>query len=332
MRIFGGADYPFIARRRVAYSVSAALILVSLAATAFHGLSGRGWLEYGIDFEGGVLVHVRTEPALPLDAVRGALVGVGAVEVTRLGNPYELVVRASRADGGTGTVTTTITSTLKRSFPEARIDVLRSELVGPRVGHELRERAAAAIGISFLATLIYLAFRFEPRFGLAAVLATLHDIAITLGLLSALRIEVGVATVASLLTVIGYSLNATIVVFDRIREKLRRAGRTDDEAGLINRAINETLPRTVLTSGTTVAVLLPLLLLGGPVLYDFAVVLLAGIVVGTYSSIFIASPALLAIRRRRATGAAVVRRHEADARRRPHEARTVRPSWGRPHV
>ena len=156
---------------------------------------------------------------------------------------------------------------------------------------------------SFFLTLVYLAIRFELRFGFAAIIATFHDILITLGFLALFRVEIALPTVAAILTIVGYSLNDTIVVFDRIRENLgRKGGRKEDPEALVNRSINETLPRTVLTSGTTLAVLLALLILGGAVIRDFTLVLILGVVVGTYSSIFVASPALLEIQRRWGTG------------------------------
>jgi len=177
--------------------------------------------------------------------------------------------------------------------------VVRTEFVGPTIGAELQQRAALAILFSFLLTLIYLAFRFEFRFGLAAVIATAHDILITLGFLALFRVEISLPTVAAVLTIIGYSLNDTIVVFDRIRENLqKKGGRREEAVSLINRSINEVLPRTVITSGTTLAVLLALLALGGTVIRDFTAVLILGVVIGTYSSIWVASPALLEIQKR----------------------------------
>ena len=178
-------------------------------------------------------------------------------------------------------------------------EVVRTESVGPKIGAELQQKAAFAIIFSFVLTLIYLAIRFELRFGLAAVVATVHDILITLGFLAVFRVEIALATVAAVLTIVGYSLNDTIVVFDRIRENLnRKGGRREDPVKLVNRSFNETLPRTVLTSGTTLAVLLALLVLGGPVIRDFTMVMMLGVVIGTYSSIFVASPALLEIQQR----------------------------------
>ena len=177
--------------------------------------------------------------------------------------------------------------------------MVRTELVGAKVGGELQQKAGLAILFSFVLTLIYLAIRFETRFGIAAVIATAHDILITLGFLALFRVEIDLPSVAAILTVVGYSLNDTIIVFDRIRENLHKKGaRKRDPVELIDESINETLPRTVLTSGTTLAVLIALLLLGGAVIRDFTIVLILGIVIGTYSSIFVASPALVEIQKR----------------------------------
>jgi len=174
---------------------------------------------------------------------------------------------------------------------------VNGETIGPKVGGELQSRALIAILVSFAATLIYLAFRFEWRFGVAAIIATLHDIVLTIGLLVLLRMEVSLPTVAAVLTILGYSLNDTIIIFDRIRENLAGARRVDLVA-IVNRSINETLPRTVLTTTTTLATLLALYLFGGVVIRDFALILMAGILLGTYSSIVIAAPILLEIERR----------------------------------
>jgi preprotein translocase subunit SecF len=176
-------------------------------------------------------------------------------------------------------------------------------------------RALYAILFSFVLTLMYLAMRFELRFGLAAVIATLHDILITLGFLAVFRVEIALPTVAAILTILGYSLNDTIVVFDRIRENLHKKGaRKRDQIELVNESINETLPRTVLTSGTTLAVLLALYLLGGAVIRDFTVVLILGVIIGTYSSIFVAAPALIEIQNKWGLG------KSADQKKRPQPA------------
>jgi len=174
---------------------------------------------------------------------------------------------------------------------------MSADAVGPKVGSELQRKAAIAILMSFALTLVYLAFRFEWRFGIAAIIATFHDITITFGFISLFNVEITLATVAAILTILGYSLNDTIVVFDRIRENLKKR-RKDRYQDILNSSINETLPRTVLTSGTTLATLVALFILGGAVVRPFALVLILGIVIGTYSSIFVASPLLLEIENR----------------------------------
>jgi preprotein translocase subunit SecF len=190
-------------------------------------------------------------------------------------------------------------------------EVVRSEFVSPKIGGELGTRAATAILISFFLTLVYLGFRFEARFGWAAIIATAHDLLATLGFLALFRVEISLSTVAAVLTVIGYSLNDTIIVFDRIRENLgKRGARRENPKELINRSINEVLPRTIMTSGTTLAVLFALVILGGAVIRDFTIVLILGIVIGTYSSIFVAAPALLEIQRRWGTKEEAERKKE----------------------
>ena len=196
-----------------------------------------------------------------------------------------------------------IETQLAAAFGEDAFQVVRTELVGAKVGGELQQKAGLAILFSFALTLLYIAIRFEMRFGLAAVIATFHDMIVTLGFLALFRVEIALPTVAAILTILGYSLNDTIVVFDRIRENMRaKGGRKRDQVELINASINETLPRTVLTSGTTLAVLIALLILGGAVIRDFTIVLILGVVIGTYSSIFVASPALLEIQKRWGVG------------------------------
>jgi preprotein translocase subunit SecF len=220
--------------------------------------------------------------------------------VTRFGAENEFIIRAPVvAEVETDQVAAEIRQQLQAAPGIGEFEVVRTEIVGPVIGAELQQQAALAILFSFLLTLLYIAFRFEFRFGLASIVATLHDILITLGFLALFRIEISLPTVAAVLTIIGYSLNDTIVVFDRIRENLnKKGGRKEDPVKLIDRSINEVLPRTVMTSGTTLVVLLALLILGGAVIRDFTIVLILGVIIGTYSSIFVASPALLEIQKR----------------------------------
>jgi len=284
---------------RYGYAVSAAVIAVGIAAMIYNVFAIGTWQNYGVDFTGGTRIQVRFEGEVTAADLRAVLGGAQAPPITRFGEEHEFVIRAPLAD----TVEVeTVAAGIEEQIAEAELGaftVVQTELVGPTIGRELQQKAALAILFSFVLTLIYLAIRFEFRFGLAAVIATMHDILITLGFLALVRVEIALPTVAAILTIVGYSLNDTIVVFDRIRENLnKKGGRRENQVDLVNRSINETLPRTVMTSVTTLAVLTALLVLGGAVIRDFTIVLILGVVIGTYSSIFVASPALLEIQKR----------------------------------
>ncbi|MGD2068710.1 MAG: protein translocase subunit SecF [Gemmatimonadota bacterium] len=304
MRLFSGAHYKFIEKRKAAYVLSAAAITMGVAAMIFNVFSLGSWLNYGVDFTGGTLVQVHIDrEGITAGDVRDALgshAGGGAYDVTRFTGENEFIIRAPLSEvRDIDAIRAGIEERLVEAFGADSYDVSRADLVGAKIGEELEEKAGLAIAFSFLLTMIYLAIRFEWRFGIAAVIATVHDITLTLGFLAAFRVEIALPTVAAILTIVGYSLNDTIVVFDRIRENLHKKGaRKEDQVELVNRSINETLPRTVLTSGTTLVVLLALLLLGPAVIRDFSIVLILGVVIGTYSSIFVASPALLEIQAR----------------------------------
>ena len=310
MRLFEGADYKFIERRRAAYVVSGFAVLAGIAAMVWNVISIGTWQNYGVDFTGGSLVQVRFQQPTTVAELRGVLTAAG-VEITRFGDEgYEFVIRAPLEETASITeVAEEIEQQIAGGLPGRSLEVVRTELVGAKVGGELQQKAGLAILFSFVLTLIYLAIRFELRFGLAAVIATAHDIILTLGILAIFRLEIALPTVAAVLTILGYSLNDTIIVFDRIRENLNMKGaRKRDPIELVNQSINETLPRTVLTSGTTLVVLLALLTLGGAVLRDFTIVLILGILIGTYSSIFVASPALIEIQKRWGMGKGVERK------------------------
>jgi len=302
MRVFEHANYAFIDNRGKAYAVSALLTLVAVAAMVINVFTIGSWLNYGVDFTGGSLVQVRFAVPVEDSELRSALGGAQAPPITRFGdaNLNEFVIRAPLQEGASiNEVREAVEAQIRAGLPGRSFTVERTELVGAKVGSELQGRAGMAILISFVLTLIYLAIRFEFRFGLAAVIATAHDVMLTLGLLALLRMEISLSTVAAILTILGYSLNDTIVVFDRIRENLHQKGaRKRDPIELVNRSVNETLPRTVLTGGATLAVLLALTLLGGPVIREFALVMIFGIIIGTYSSIFIGSAALIEIQQR----------------------------------
>jgi preprotein translocase subunit SecF len=296
--MFEGADYKFIQIRRIGYIVSVATVIVSIAAFAFFQLTKGNWVNYGVDFAGGTLLQIRFTQPVSVGELRGDLQSrFPGTEITRFGGENEFLIRAGRFSERGGNVSDLIVNVLREKH-SGQFDVVRTEAVGPKVGNELQQKALIAIILSFGATLIYLAFRFEWRFGLAAVITTMHDIIVTLGMIALFRLEVSLITVAAVLTIVGYSLNDTIVIFDRIRENLKKMGRKVDLAELMNRSINETLPRTALTGGSTLATLASLAVLGGSTIRGFAVIMFFGIVLGTYSSIFVASPILYEIEKR----------------------------------
>jgi preprotein translocase subunit SecF len=300
MRFFAKANYKFIERRRTAYVFSGALVALGIAAMLFNVFALGSWQNYGVDFTGGSLIQVRFQGPMTAGELRDALGGSQAPPITRFGEENEFVIRAPLAEDASITeVEREIEAQIAAALGADSFEVVRTELVGAKVGGELQQKAMLAILFSFVLTLVYLAIRFEFRFGLAAIIATFHDMIITLGFLALFRVEIALPTVAAILTIVGYSLNDTIVVFDRIRENMHKKGaRKRNPVDVVNESINETLPRTVLTSGTTLAVLMALLILGGAVIQDFTIVLILGVVIGTYSSIFVASPALIEIQKR----------------------------------
>ncbi len=298
IRFFANANYDFIGARRYAYGVTALLFLLSLVA-----LGGWG-LNYSIEFTGGTLVQVKTATELDVARLRAALgtQGVHGAEIQAFGAPGEWLVRARTAKEGVDADNTqetarAVSAGLDQVVGAGRYELLRTEAVGPKVGGELRTKALLAIFYSFFAVLAYLAWRFEWRFGLAAVVATAHDILLTIGFIALLRLEVSLVVVGGLLSMVGYSLNDTIIIFDRVRENLHKYKR-ERFSDILNRSVNETLPRSILTHGTTLATLTALALFGGEVIRPFALVMFFGVFTGTFSSIYIASPVLMWIEHR----------------------------------
>ena len=289
MRFFRNANYDFLSVRRQAYIVSGVLLLLGMGSLVL-----RGGPRYGVDFTGGTMLQVEFVEQTSVADLRGVLsaADMDNAQIQQLGESNEFLIRTQDFEG----IVESVNGLLGETYGADGF-TMSADAVGPKVGSELQRKAAIAILMSFALTLVYLAFRFEWRFGVAAIMATFHDITITFGFISLFNIEITLATVAAILTILGYSLNDTIVVFDRIRENLKKR-RKDAYEDIINSSVNETLPRTVLTSGTTLATLLALFILGGTVVRPFALVLILGIVIGTYSSIFVASPALLEIEER----------------------------------
>ena len=298
MRFFANANYDFLARRRIAYTLTGIFLLAGLVAMLVRGVN------YSVEFTGGTLMQFETVEPVDVGALRNGLEaqGVTGAEIQTFGSDREFTIRARVARAGSDANDTQATSGAVRSALDAVVGtgqyrVLETEAVGPKVGGELRSRALLAILLSFVAVLGYLAIRFEWRFGVAAVIATAHDLLATIAFIAILRIEVSLFVVAALLSIVGYSLNDTIVIFDRVRENLHKL-KHESFPALLNRSVNETLPRTVLTGGTALGSLLAMALLGGDVVRPFALIMLFGVVVGTFSSIFVASPVLLEIERR----------------------------------
>jgi len=279
----------FMGKRKAAMAISLALMLVSLVLLVMRGLN------FGIDFTGGTLVEVAYPQAVELGGVRDVLeeAGFADVQVQHFGTARDVLIRiAPREDKASAQLSEDVMTALKAADPG--VEKRRVEFVGPQVGGELTEQGGLAVLYALLGILIYVALRFEYRFSLGAVAALIHDVTITLGLFALLQVEFDLTVVAALLAVIGYSLNDTIVVFDRIRENFRKM-RKGSAVEIMNASINQTLSRTLMTSGTTMLVLVALFLLGGEIIHSFALALIAGVVVGTYSSIFVAGALSLAL-------------------------------------
>ncbi len=299
LRILHNTKVDFIRLWKWSTAITALFMVPGIILIAIAGF------RYSIEFTGGTLMQLEFKQATDVAQVRAALTSAGIpdAEIQTFGSPRELVVRAqeethvAQQSVGAESIAQRIRSALDARFGANAYQVVRTEGVGPRVGAELRQQALIAILLSFAATLVYLAWRFEWRFGVAAIIATLHDIAATLAFMRYMNLEISLFVVGAVLTVIGYSLNDTVVVFDRVRENLKLQ-RKMSLYDILNLSVNETLPRTVMTGSTTLATLLALLIFGGEVIRPFAWVLTFGILVGTFSSIFVAGPVLLYIERK----------------------------------
>lgn len=284
-------NFDFIGRRRIALAVSAVLIVLSIAAIAVRGLN------FGIDFTGGTLVEVGYPQAVELGEVRSALQEAGFPEavVQSFGTARDVLVRLATNEAENAAAISENVLRALRAGPQGEgVELRRVEFVGPQIGRDLAEDGALAVLLALIGILIYVTLRFEKRFSVGAVLALVHDVVITLGVFAALQIDFDLSVLAAILAVIGYSLNDTIVVFDRIRENFRKLRKGTPEE-IVNRSVNQTLSRTVITSLTTLLVLIALYFLGGEIIRGFSFALILGVVIGTYSSIFIASALALSL-------------------------------------
>jgi len=283
LQFFKQPNIPFVKIRKITYIVSIVVIAIGM-----YIFVQRGERNYGIDFTGGTLQQFQFKEVVPLNDVRSVLVGVGSGEsaIQQFGEGKGLIIRSFSGQSDK------IITGLKERFGDGSFEVMRVEAVGPAVGADLRKIAVKALIFAMIGICIYISFRFEFRFAITAIIALVHDVLVSLGIIAFTGREISLPVVAALLTIVGYSINDTIVLFDRIREDrkfMRKAG----EEEIINTSINQTLSRTVLTSLTTLLVVLALFIFGGKVINDFSFVLLIGVLVGTYSSIFIASPLLI---------------------------------------
>lgn len=283
-------NFDFVGKRKVALIISAVLILIGFAS-----LVAKGGPNYGIDFAGGTLIQVKFAEPTDAAAIKKAMDGLD------LGNPVvqlfgegqsEFLIRVEQVSGELQGLSGKMQAALEKSYGSGNVDIRRVEMVGPQVGKDLRTKGLKAIFYAMLGLLVYISWRFEFRFAVGAIIALVHDVAITLGAFSLSGREIDLPIIAAFLAIIGYSLNDTIIVYDRIRENLGKHNK-EGFPSIVNRSVNETLSRTLLTSGTTLLVILALFVLGGGVIHNFAFAMLVGIGVGTYSSIFVASPVLI---------------------------------------
>ena len=285
-QIFVNANYNFVGKRRWFYLASGGFMVLSLVSILF-----RGGLNYGIDFTGGTLVQVRYDKPVTVEVVRRGLdeIKLGQAVIQQFGDAQEYLIRLHQAGEKPEALSKQVQDALSRTSRGA-VEIRRLEFVGPQVGRDLQLQALYAVLAGMAGILIYVAFRFHFRDGVISVAAIAHDIMVTLGALSVTHREISLPVLAALLTIVGYSINDTIVVFDRIRETRAKGVRKGQNwADLVNAAMNQTLSRTVLTSFTVFLSALVLLLFGGEVLHDFSFALLVGVVTGTYSSVAAAS-------------------------------------------
>ena len=291
MQIFDKkTDFNFMSKRKVAAVFSILLLLSSITSLVMQGLN------FGIDFTGGTMIELSYEEEAKLGSIRSTLErnGYGDAIVQNFGSIHDVLIRLPILESeNMAELSNKIVATLQ-SGHESKIDVRRVEFVGPQVGEELTEQGGLAMLYALIGILIYVSLRFEYRFAIGSVVALVHDVLLTLGFFSILQLEFDLTVLAAILAIIGYSLNDTIVVFDRIRETFLKMRKGTSEV-IINRALNDTLSRTLMTSATTLLVVTSLFVFGGEVIHAFSIALMLGIVVGTYSSIYIASNTVLSM-------------------------------------
>src|SRR3990167_7895794 len=297
MDILKDTKIDFIGKRHYAFGLSIILSIMGIIAAVLIPL---GKANLGIDFTGGVAIQLKFEKPFALEDARKILdkEGFKDAELQQFAGSNQLLIRFKNTEGELKATSDKLSQAFTRGFSDNKFIVESNISVGPTVGKKLQKDALWAVGLSLLGILIYVAWRFELIFGIAAVIATFHDVLAVLGVFYIMNKEINLLIITALLTLAGYSLTDTVVVFDRIRENMRKRGKEAFD-GVVNRSINEVLSRTIVTSGTTLLSLLALLVAGGEVIHDFSLALFLGVLVGTYSSIFVASPLLLVWKRKK---------------------------------
>jgi preprotein translocase subunit SecF len=280
----------FIGKRNYALVISTIAILISFGSIFLHG-----GLKYGVDFAGGILLQIKFSKSVDISEVRSALEATGSKDamVQKFGGENEFLIRIEKSSEDLETLSKKIQGSLQQKFMDKPLEVRRAEVVGPKVGKDLKEKALWAVGLSFAAILVYVAFRFHTfSYGMGGIVALIHDVIVTYGAISIFNLEYSLSILAVILTIIGFSINDTIVIFDRVRENLKKMRKENLET-IFNISVNETLGRTILTSGTVMMVVLILFFFGGPVIHDFTTAMIVGLISGTYSTVYIASPVVL---------------------------------------
>lgn len=284
-------NFDFVGKIKLAVILSWVVILIGLGSMVF-----KGGLSYGVDFSGGILVQVKFSAATSAGDIKQALndLNLGGVAVQSFGDEAnEFMIRAQSSTSEFSSLSDAVKQSLEKTYGAGSVDVRRAEMVGPQVGKDLRKKGMLAVVYAMIGTLIYIAWRFELQFAIGAILALVHDVLITLGAFSLFNKEIDLPIIAAFLAIIGYSLNDTIIIYDRIRENRGRYSKESFPV-IVNRSVNETMSRTIMTTGTTLLVVLALFIFGGGVIHNFAFALLIGINIGTYSTIFVASAFVIA--------------------------------------
>jgi len=284
-----GTNFDFIGKFKIFLGLSLVVIGIGIISIIV-----KGGLQYGVDFAGGTLVQIKFSSPVEISRIRENLRGIttGELTVQGFGEEHEYLIKIAGLGANIENLPDKVQTNLERGFGKGNFEIRRIEMVGPRVGKDLREKANLAITFSLIGMLIYIWWRFEFRFGVGALIALAHDVLVTVGALSLTNKPIDLQIIAALLTIVGYSVNDTIVVCDRVRENMRKMAR-EKLAKIINVSINETLGRTILTSGTVFLVLLALFFIGGSVIHDFSFAMLIGTVAGSYSTIYIAGPIVI---------------------------------------